>query len=210
MAEYNPINQENVSTPNNNNNEEMETLAAKLLEAQNKNIELSNNLSQQGKLINDNVSKVKTLETQNEDLMNQIKSLQEQLNASQEIKNKYDALIAQQQKDEITKVIEIFKKNNVLENQVESTLAGIKSTYGIDLVANRNLATAETLIKAYIESHPNIVNNSYTLPNNGGYTSNFSYPQSQQSQFVVELSDERKKQLEEKKAKVREKYNVLY
>lgn len=209
MAEYNPINQENVSTPN-NNNEEMETLAAKLLEAQNKNIELSNNLSQQGKLINDNVSKVKTLETQNEDLMNQIKSLQEQLNASQEIKNKYDALIAQQQKDEITKVIEIFKKNNVLENQVESTLAGIKSTYGIDLVANRNLATAETLIKAYIESHPNIVNNSYTLPNNGGYTSNFSYPQSQQSQFVVELSDERKKQLEEKKAKVREKYNVLY
>lgn len=210
MAEYNPINQENVSTPNNNNNEEMETLAAKLLEAQNKNIELSNNLSQQGKLINDNVSKVKTLETQNEDLMNQIKSLQEQLNASQEIKNKYDALIAQQQKDEITKVIEIFKKNNVLENQVESTLAGIKSTYGIDLVANRNLATAETLIKAYIESHPNIVNNSYTLPNNGGYTSNFSYPQSQQSQFVVELSEERKKQLEEKKAKVREKYNVLY
>lgn len=210
MAEYNPINQENVSTPNNSNNEEMETLAAKLLEAQNKNIELSNNLSQQGKLINDNVSKVKTLETQNEDLMNQIKSLQEQLNASQEIKNKYDALIAQQQKDEITKVIEIFKKNNVLENQVESTLAGIKSTYGIDLVANRNLATAETLIKAYIESHPNIVNNSYTLPNNGGYTSNFSYPQSQQSQFVVELSDERKKQLEEKKAKVREKYNVLY
>lgn len=209
MAEYNPINQENVSTPN-NNNEEMETLAAKLLEAQNKNIELSNNLSQQGKLINDNVSKVKTLETQNEDLMNQIKSLQEQLNASQEIKNKYDALIAQQQKDEITKVIEIFKKNNVLENQVESTLAGIKSTYGIDLVANRNLATAETLIKAYIESHPNIVNNSYTLPNNGGYTSNFSYPQSQQSQFVVELSEERKKQLEEKKAKVREKYNVLY
>lgn len=209
MAEYNPINQENVSTPN-NNNEEMETLAAKLLEAQNKNIELSNNLSQQGKLINDNVSKVKTLETQNEDLMNQIKSLQEQLNASQEIKNKYDALIAQQQKDEITKVIEIFKKNNVLENQVESTLAGIKSTYGIDLVANRNLATAETLIKAYIESHPNIVNNSYTLPNNGGYTSNFSYPQSQQSQFVVELSEERRKQLEEKKAKVREKYNVLY
>lgn len=193
----------------NNNNNSFDELTKRLLEQQSKNMELSNNLSNQGKLLNENSMKMKTLESEKQQLQSTLDALQNQLNETNQYKQMYQELLAKQEQEDKMKIISLFKENGVGQEYVETALQGIKSTFNVDLISNKNLNTADALIKQYISKNPNISQQStpYTIPNNGNYNMNMSNNFVQQPQKMYNsveeemydfLSDEQKEELDKK------------